>query len=50
MCLLDVGVAGAKPELLIRNEEGEVHIRPVALQEESLEDFRRNGEEANRAI
>ena len=50
MCLLDRGVAGAKPELVIRNEEGEVHIRPEALQEESLEDLRRNREEANRAI
>ena len=32
MCLLDRGVAGAKPELVIRNEEGEVHIRTEALQ------------------
>ena len=47
MCLLDRGVAGAKPELVIRNEEGEFHIRTEALQEESLEDLRRNREEAN---
>jgi hypothetical protein len=50
MCLLDRGVAGAKSELLTRNEEGEVHIRQEALQEESLEDLRRNREQANRAI
>ena len=43
MCLLDKGVAGVKPELVTRNEEGEVHIRPEALQEESLEDLRREG-------
>ena len=50
MCLVDMGVAGAKPELVTRNEEGEVHIRPEALQEESLEDLRRNRKEAHRAI
>jgi len=50
MCLLDRGVAGVKPELVPRNEEGEVHMRPEALQKESVEDLRRSGEEANRAI
>ena len=50
MCLLDRGVAGAKLEIVPRNEEGEVHIRPEALQGESLEDLRRTGEKANRAI
>ena len=50
MCLLNRGVAGAKPELVPRNEEGEIHIRPEALQEESLEDLRRSREKANRAI
>jgi len=49
-CLLDRGVPGAKTELVTRNEEGEVHIRPEALQEESLENLRRYGEKANRAI
>ena len=50
MCLLDRGVAGAKSELVTRNEEGEVHIRPEALQEGWLEDLRRNGEKANGTI